>query len=387
MDSKKRKLCVVTGTRAEYGLLKHLMRAILDSDDFDLILMATGSHLSERFGFTSHEIELDGFTIHRKIDIQVNGDKPFDASNSTALSLTGFAQAYLDFNPDLIILLGDRYELLGAAISAMFYKIPIAHIHGGEITLGAMDEGIRHALTKLSHLHFVAANEYRNRVIQLGENPKHVFNVGGLGVDAIQRIKLMSKNDIEEDLGIKFKKKNLLITFHPVTLENNTSSQQMGELLRALSCRKDTQLIFTMPNADPDSKILFNMIEDFVINNKNSCFYNSLGQLRYFSCLAQVDAVVGNSSSGLLEAPSFKKATVNIGDRQKGRIKASSVIDCNPTELDIKCAIDKVYDSNFQHILANTINPYGDGGAVDKIIGCLKTVSFETLLKKEFYQS
>lgn len=381
----KRKLCVVTGTRAEYGLLKHLLKEINKAEDFDLILLVTGSHLSKKFGNTVEEIEADGFLIDSKIDIQINGDKAADIANSTALSLQGFSKAYLDFRPDLLILLGDRYELLGAAISAMYHHIPIAHIHGGEITVGAMDEGIRHCLTKLSHLHFVANEVYRNRVIQLGENPNFVFNVGGLGVDAINRIKILSRAELEEKLGFKFMDKNILITFHPVTLENSTSFVQMKELLRALEIRQDCRLIFTLPNADPNSMIVCDMIENFVSKYNNACLFKSLGQTNYFSCLAQVDAVIGNSSSGLSEVPSFKKATINIGDRQNGRIKASSVVDCEANFMSINNAIDQIYTKSFKKILSDTVNPYGDGGSVAAIIKKLKYLPFDNLLKKHFY--
>ncbi len=380
----KQKLCVVTGSRAEYGLLKHFIKEINESDAFELILLVTGSHLSEKFGLTFNEIKSDGFFINRKIDIQVNKDNPDDIANSTALSIRGFSGAYKDFNPVLIILLGDRYELLGAAIAAMYHQIPIAHLHGGELTLGAMDDSIRHSLTKLSHIHFVANEVYRNRVIQLGENPSLVFNVGGLGVDAIKRVNLLSKKQLEEKLQLKFKERNLLVTFHPVTLEKS-SSHQMEELLKALAIRDDYQIIFTMPNADPNSKVLFEMIENFVKNRANSSLFKSLGQTYYYSCLAQVDAVIGNSSSGLLEAPSFYKATVNIGERQSGRLKASSVIDCDPDFISINNAIDKIYTKTFQDIVSKTINPYGNGEAVNAIVKHLKNLSFGSLIKKRFY--
>jgi GDP/UDP-N,N'-diacetylbacillosamine 2-epimerase (hydrolysing) len=382
---RTRKLCVVTGTRAEYGLLKHLIFEINKSNEFELILLVTGAHLSEKFGNTFNEIVEDGLSITRRVDIQVAGDAPSDIANSTALSILGFSNAFMDLKPDLLILLGDRYEILGSAIAAMYHQIPIAHLHGGEVTVGAMDEGIRHSITKLSHLHFVANDVYRNRVIQLGENPNFVYNVGGLGVDAIKRINLLTRNQLEDELGFKFKKKNLLVTFHPVTLEGEASNDQMKELLKALAIKKDCQIIFTMPNADPNSRILFDLIEEFVLHNDNSCLYASLGQLRYYSCLAQVDAVVGNSSSGLLEAPSFKKGTVNIGDRQGGRLKASSIIDCSPDCNSISMAIDKIFTDSFQSQLAKTVNPYGDGGAVDSIINIIKTLPFDNLMKKKFH--
>jgi GDP/UDP-N,N'-diacetylbacillosamine 2-epimerase (hydrolysing) len=381
----KRKICVVTGTRAEYGLLRHLIKAIDNSSEFELQLIATGTHLSELFGYTYKEIEADGITIDCTVDIELVGDTSRDIARSTALGITGFSEAYEKLKPDLVVVLGDRFEILSASISAMLARIPIAHLHGGEVTEGAMDEGIRHSITKFSQLHFVANEEYRNRVIQLGEDPKHTFNVGGLGVDAIRRIKLLTRNQLEHDLGFTFKKRNLLITFHPVTLEDSTSSQQMKELLSALSKLSDTQLIFTMPNADTDSRILFTMIEDFVRSNANSCVFTSLGQVRYFSCVSEVDGVIGNSSSGLLEVPSFKKATVNIGDRQKGRLKASSIIDCEPSAAEIGLAINTIYSPDFQRTLKLAENPYGDGGAVDKIMDTLKSMSFKGLIKKKFY--
>ena len=382
---KKKKLCVVTGTRAEYGLLKHLIGEISGDDEFDLTLLVTGSHLSVQHGLTFKEIEEDGFDISRKIDIGIDGDTAEDVAISTASAIKGFSEAYKELRPDLLVLLGDRYELLGAAIPAMYFQIPIAHIHGGEVTIGAMDDGIRHSLTKLSHLHFVANEVYRNRVIQLGENPQYVFNVGGLGVDAIKRINLLSKCQLEHSLGFKFKEKNLLVTFHPVTLEKTDSSFQMVELLKALSRRSDTHIIFTMPNADPNNRILMDLVNDFASEHSNVSLFTSLGQLRYFSVVAQVDAVIGNSSSGLLEVPSFKKATVNIGDRQEGRLKATSVIDCEPNCASISRAIDTVYMDSFQKVLSSTVNPYGTGGSVEIIMKVLKDMSLENLIKKKFY--
>ncbi len=381
----KRKICVITGTRAEYGLLRHLIKLINDSSEFELQLIVTGSHLSKKFGQTYKEIEVDGFIINRKIDLLLVSDTPVGLAKSTSLGLMGFGDAFDSLNPDLILVLGDRFEILSAVIAAMFARIPIAHLHGGELTEGLIDEAIRHSITKFSHLHFVGNEEYRKRVIQLGENPKTVFNVGGLGVDAIRNINLLSKAELESSLGIKFKNKNLLITFHPVTLEKNTSSAQMSELLDALSDLEDTCLIFTMPNADTDSRIIFELIESFVSRNKNAHVFTSLGQLRYLSCIAQVDAVVGNSSSGLAEVPTFKKATINIGDRQKGRLQSNSVINCNPISADIKNAIKKSYMDQFRKILLTAENPYGDGGAAQRIINTLGSVNIDSLIRKEFY--
>lgn len=383
--SAQRKICVVTGTRAEYGLLRHLMKSIQEADRFALQVIATGMHLSEKFGFTYRDIEEDGFAIDRKIDLNLVSDTPVGISQSTALGVTGFAAAFDALAPDLVLVLGDRYEILSAAIAAVFARIPIAHLHGGELTEGVIDESIRHAVTKFSHLHFVANEEYRNRVIQLGEKPSTVFNVGGLGVDAIKRLTLLGRGELETSLGIKFKKKNLLITFHPVTLEKNTSRLHMSEVLDAVSGLEDTLLIFTMPNADTDGRVLFEMIEDFVSRNDHACVFTSLGQLRYLSCIAQVDAVVGNSSSGLAEVPSFKKATINIGDRQKGRMQAASVVNCLPKSSDIRQAISGIYDAAFQNKLAAVVNPYGDGGAVERIMKVLDETSFDGLIHKEFY--
>lgn len=382
--TRKRKICVATGTRAEYGLLKHLMKAINESDEFELVLFVTGTHLAREYGETYREIEADGFLIDEKIDIKIYGDEASDVANSTAYSVIGFSDAFKKICPDLVVLLGDRYEIFGAAISAMFHKIPIAHLHGGELTKGAMDDSIRHSLTKLSHIHFVANDVYRKRVIQLGENPENVFNVGGLGVDAINRITLLSREELMDKLNIRFKKKNLLVTFHPETLQQENSSTQIKELLKALAVREDSQIIFTMPNADPNNKILADMIKKFVQERKNASLFYSLGQTNYFSCISQVDAVIGNSSSGLLEVPSFKKATINIGDRQSGRLKALSVLDCAPDFCSINEALNKIYTAEFQRMLETVENPYGHGGAVDLIMHHLKSISFKNLLIKGF---
>lgn len=383
--TRKRKICVVTGTRAEYGLLRHLMRSIKKSGVFHLQIVVTGTHLTEKFGFTYKEIEAHGFRIDNKVDLVLTSDTPVGISKSTAIGLAGFAEAFNNLTPDLILLLGDRFEILSAAIAAMFARIPIAHIHGGESTEGLIDESIRHSITKLSHLHFVATNDYKKRVIQLGEHPSTVFNVGGLGVDAINKLKLLGKAELEASLGIKFRKRNLLITFHPVTLEKSTSSKHMKELLHALNGLGDTLLIFTMPNADTDNHVIFKMIEEFVSRHQNAYAFTSLGQLLYFSCIAQIDGVIGNSSSGLTEVPTFRKATINIGDRQKGRAQAKSVINCEPKSSSIRKAIAKIYSPKFKNILSRVINPYGDGGAADKITAILSNKKFSGLIKKKFY--
>jgi len=381
---KPRKICVITGSRAEYGLLRWLLQEIEEEPTLELQLIVTGSHLSPEFGLTYKEIEKD-FDILLSLETLTSSDTSVGIATSMGLGLIRFADAYKQIKPDLVLVLGDRYEIFSAAAASLVARIPVAHLHGGETTEGAFDEALRHSITKMSHLHFVAADEYKNRVIQLGEQPENVFQVGGLGVDSIKRLKLLSKTELELSLGFKLLCNNLLITFHPVTLETQTDSQQMDELLGALSELSNTKLIFTMPNADTDGRVLFQMIEEFCLNNTNAHCFTSLGQLRYFSAIKYIDGVIGNSSSGLAEVPSFKKTTINIGDRQKGRLKADSVIDCEPTKDSIKKAIFESYSEKFQKQLSSTINPYGDGGSVEKIIEVLKTVSFENLIKKAFF--
>ena len=386
MISKKKKICIATGSRAEYGLLRYLMKEIHVSSEFDLQIIATGMHLSPEFGLTYQEIEKDGFTINEKIEMLLSSDTASSISKSTGLGLVGFSDAYNNLKPDLLILLGDRFEILAAATAAMFAKIPIIHIHGGETTQGAFDEAIRHSITKMSWWHFVAAPEYEKRVIQLGEDPKRVFNVGGLGVDSIQKSNLLSKKELTNKMGIKFGKKNLLITYHPVTLEDGTSQQHFKYLLNVFSEINDVYLIFTMPNSDSDGHVIKRMINNFVSNNSaRSISFSSMGRLNYLSTLKFIDGVVGNSSSGLTEAPTFKIGTVNIGDRQKGRIKAESIIDCSPDQKSITGAINKLYSKEFQKKLTTVRNPYGNGKATDKIIEILKKKKIPDHLKKEFY--
>ena len=380
-----RKICVVTGTRAEYGLLRSVMQEIRNSEFLELQLIVTGMHLSPEFGLTVNDIEADGFLIDRKVEMLLSSDTSVGISKSMGVALIGFADAFADLKPDLLVIVGDRFEVFSAAAAAMASKLPIAHCHGGELTEGALDEAIRHSITKMSHLHFVSTDEYRKRVIQLGENPDHVYNVGGLGIDSINKLQLLDKNELQNALDFHFYEKNLLITFHPVTLENNTSSLQVNELLDALSELHHTGLIFTMPNADSDSRVIFKKINDFCSQNSNAKAFTSLGQLLYFSCIQIVDGVVGNSSSGLLEVPSFKKGTINIGDRQKGRIRAKSVIDCLPTCSSISSAITQLFSDSFQYQLTKVSNPYGNGGAAPIIVNKLEKLDFSCLLQKKFF--
>jgi GDP/UDP-N,N'-diacetylbacillosamine 2-epimerase (hydrolysing) len=361
------------------------MQGIKNDADLNLQVIATGMHLSPEFGLTYKSIEADGFVIKRKVEMLTSSDTSVGIAKSMGLGMIGFADALDELNPDLIVVLGDRFEIFAAVSAALVARIPVAHLHGGESSEGLIDEAIRHSITKMSHLHFVAAGEYKQRVTQLGEQPDRVFLVGGLGIDNIKRLKLLERAALEADLGFKFDKRNLLITFHPVTLEHASAANQMQELLSALTKLKDTQLIFTMPNADTDGRVLIKMVEQYVSRHSNAHAFTSLGQLRYLSCLAQVDGVVGNSSSGLTEVPSFKKGTINIGDRQRGRLQAASVINCGPTQQNISDAIYKLYSPNFQMSLSHVSNPYGEGGASEEVVRILKTISLDCLLKKIFH--
>ena len=380
-----KKICVVTGTRAEYGLLRWVMEGISQSLELELQLIATGMHLSPEFGLTINVIENDGFHVDRKVEMLLSSDTAVGITKSMGLGIIGFADALEELKPDLMLVLGDRYEIFCAASAAMIAQIPIAHLHGGETTQGAFDEAIRHSITKMSHLHFVAAEEYRERVIQLGEEPERVFNAGGLGIDSILRLPLLTREELETALNFKFHRRNLLITFHPVTLEQNTSAKQMDELLVALSELGNTGLIFTMPNADTGGRVLFRQIEDFCHRHPNAKAYTSLGQLRYLSCIQHFDGMVGNSSSGLTEVPSFKKGTINIGDRQLGRLRATSVINCEPDRQAITAALSHLFSDEFQRQLPATKSPYGNGGASEAVVRILEHQPLDNLLKKRFY--
>jgi GDP/UDP-N,N'-diacetylbacillosamine 2-epimerase (hydrolysing) len=380
-----RKICVITGTRAEYGLMRWVMQGINDDPELTLQIIATGMHLSPEFGLTYRAIEQDGFKIDRKVEMLISSDTAVGTAKSMGLGLIGFADALGELKPDLIVVLGDRFEIFAAVAAALVARIPVAHLHGGETTEGAFDEALRHSITKMAHLHFVAAEEYRQRVIQLGEQPARVFLVGGLGIDNIKRLILLDRTELEAALDFKLGQKNLLITFHPVTLENSTAADQMGELLAALAELKNTNLIFTMPNADTDGRALIEMVHQFVAQHPHARAYTSLGQLRYLSCIAQVDGVVGNSSSGLAEVPSFKKGTVNIGDRQRGRLQAESVINCAPARRGIGTALATLYDADFQASLSQVRNPYGEGGASERVVKIIKQIELNGIAKKSFY--
>ncbi|SEW44461.1 GDP/UDP-N,N'-diacetylbacillosamine 2-epimerase (hydrolysing) [Chitinophaga sp. YR573] len=381
----RRKICVITGTRAEYGLLYWLLKAIKEDIDLELQLVVTGMHLSPEFGLTYKNIEKDGFIIDKKIEILLSSDSATGISKSMGLGMIGFAEALAELQPDLVVMLGDRFEIFSMAAAAMISRIPVAHLHGGEATEGLIDEAIRHSVTKMSHLHFTATEEYKNRVIQLGEQPGRVFNVGAMGIENINKLALLDKEAFEKSITFKLGVRNALVTFHPVTLEKSSAEIQFKTLLEALDSITDLNIIFTKANADTDGRVINEMIDEYVKHHKNSIAFSSLGQLRYLSALQYVDVVIGNSSSGIIEVPSFKKATVNIGDRQKGRSKAASIIDCTPDLLSVRAALEQALSEEFKEVLAGTINPYGTGNASEKILPVLKSADLDNILKKEFY--
>jgi GDP/UDP-N,N'-diacetylbacillosamine 2-epimerase (hydrolysing) len=361
------------------------MKEIQKDGNLKLQVLATGTHNSELFGNTYQELLADGFVIDEKI-VNIGGeDSAIGVSTEIAHGLLESAKALEFLNPDLIVVLGDRFEIFATVTAALISRIPIAHIHGGELTTGAFDDALRHSITKMSQVHFVATNEYERRVIQLGEAPSTVFQVGGLGVDVISQSTLLTKNELEEELGLKFKKKNLLVTFHPETLGSTSSRAQIQELLSALSCLDETLLIFTKPNADPGGLAIDRLIEKFVANNQSAHYFKSMGIINYLSCIAFVDGVVGNSSSGLTEVPSFKKGTINIGDRQKGRIAAKSVINCAGNQESILNAFEILYSKQFQNQLSRTVNPYGNGGASKQIVDVIKEIPLAGIIKKSFH--
>ena len=380
-----RKICVVTSTRAEYGLLYWLLKEIEADSELKLQLIVTGMHLSPEFGLTYKEIEKE-FKIDKKIEILSSSHTSLDICAEMARVYEKFAPALAELKPDILVLLGDRYEIFGVAGVASIRQIPIAHIHGGETTQGAFDEAFRHSITKMSHIHFAATNEYTNRIIQLGEEPSRVFNVGGPGIENIKKLNLLSKEEFEKSIKFKLAKKNILITFHPVTLENSSAREQFNELLNSLDELEETNFIFTKANSDTDGDVINKMIDEYVSqNSQKAVAFASLGQLRYLSAIKFVDIVLGNSSSGLSEVPSFKKATINIGDRQKGRARASSVIDVRPDRKEILTAIKRAYSKEFEQILKDTINPYDGGNPSKKMVKILKETKLDGILKKKFY--
>lgn len=381
-----KKICVITGSRAEYGLLQPFMKKLQESDVFSLQILATGTHLSHEFGLTYLQIEKDGFKIDEKIEMLLSADTDSAVVKSIGLGMIGYADALNRLRPDMVVILGDRFEAFAAASACYLKKIPIIHLHGGELTEGATDEALRHAITKMSFLHFTSIERYRQRVIQLGEEPGRVFCVGAIGLDNAKNINYLSKSALESTLGITIAEKLLLVTFHPVTLETNTAGAQIDELIAALTNVTETTVIFTMPNADADGRIIIKKLEAFAATNPDHVFvFKSLGQIRYLSLMKIANAVIGNSSSGIIEAPFFHIPTINIGDRQLGRIKAGTVINVKPIKDAIANAIQKALSPEFAKWCTTQANIYGEGNTTDKILEILSTYPFNSSLKKKFY--
>lgn len=383
----KKTISILTATRAEYGLLKPIIKKLLKVPEFEIRVVVTGTHLSPEFGLTYREIATDKIDIDEEIEILLSADTPSAISKSMGIAMISFADYFKKINPDMIVILGDRYETLAVAIVAMNQKIPIAHLYGGDTTEGALDESIRHAITKLSYLHFTSTQECYKRVIQLGENPERVFCVGSTGIENILNEKLLSKKDIEKSINYKLTKPYAIVTFHPVTLEDNKSMNQIKAILDACTSFKNMIFIFTKTNADTNGRIINKMIDDFVEKYDNTIAFTSLGMIRYLSVLKYCDMVIGNSSSGLTEAPSFGVPTINIGERQKGRLQTDSVINCKPNKDDIQRSIELALSDDFKTKAKNTINPYGDGNTSSKIVETIKSYILDNKinLKKKFY--
>lgn len=382
-----KKVCIVTGTRAEYGLLKPVIDKVNHSGTMELQLVVTGMHLSPEFGLTYREIEEDGYPITAKIEMLLSSDTSVGVTKSMGLALIGFADYYEAYQPDIVIILGDRYEALMAASAAMVARVPIAHIHGGELTEGAIDDAIRHSITKMSHLHFTSTNEYRNRVIQMGEQPQNVYNVGALGVENIKTVNLLSKEELEKVIDYQFVSPTIMVTYHPVTLEKMTSEEQFRSILAVLDKHQELSVIFTKANSDTDGRIINCMIDDYVKRNKDRCReYVSLGQLKYLSTLQFCVAVMGNSSSGIIEVPSFAIPTINIGDRQKNRVYAESVINCGNSIPEIEDALSHALTLKFKDRISNIKNPYEGEHTSDKIVEVIGQALDKGInLKKRFY--
>ena len=383
-----KRIGIMTGTRAEYGLLKSLMQEINKDNDLELYLIVSGMHLSPEFGMTYKEIEEDGFEINAKVEMLLSSDSPAGISKSIGLGVIGFADEFQRADLDMLILLGDRYEALSAAISAMVMRIPIAHLHGGELTEGAIDEGIRHSITKMSYLHFTSTEQYRSRVIQLGENPERVFYVGALGVENIKKINLMTKEELEKSIHFEIDENTVVVTYHPVTLENNTVEEQFLNLLKVLDRNPKIRMIFTKANADTNGRIVNELIDKYAAqNSERACAFMSLGQKRYLSALKYCRIVIGNSSSGIIEAPSFGKPIINIGNRQKGRICADSVINCGYTQQEIQQAMETALTEEFENKARNCRNPYEKENTAANIISVIKDylLNDKIKLKKGFY--
>lgn len=383
----KRKVCFFTSTRADYGIMSRLMQRVADAQDCDLQIIATNMHLSPEYGLTYREIEADGFHIDKKVEMMLSSDTRSGIVKSMGVALLGFADALDDLKPDIAVILGDRYEMLAAAESCLIYKVPIAHLGGGDITEGAFDDAIRHSITKLSHLHFASTEVSRQRIIQMGEQPEHVFNFGGLANDNILNEPIMSKEELEDSLDFKLDKPFLLTTFHPVTMEDHTAEQQIKSLLFVLEeYLVDYKIIFTLPNSDAESRVITEQIKAFVSRHSEQSYsIVSLGKYRYYAALKYCTAVVGNSSSGIYEAPSFHVPTLNIGNRQKGRLHGDSVVDVDATFGAIKYGMEKVLSKGFREFVKTAENPFEEPGTLEKMFEVISHYPLDNIVEKKFY--
>lgn len=382
MESVK-KVAVVTGTRAEYGLLRPLILKL--QQIFKTQIIATGMHLSPEFGLTIKEIENDGIKVVESVEILLSSDTNVGVVKSMGLAMISFADVFKRLSPDLLLVLGDRFEVLSVVSAANVMNIPVAHLHGGELTEGAIDDSMRHAITKMSHLHFTSTEEYRRRVIQLGEDPNRVFNTGAIGIDNIVDKALLSNQELEQELQVEFDDRTVLVTYHPVTIEDYLIEKQISNLLTCLDELENTTIVFTKANSDVSGRYINQRLAEWVEPKEKAYLFDSLGSLRYLSLLRVADLVVGNSSSGIIEAPTFKTPTVNIGERQSGRIRAESVIDCTYATESIKNAIHTGLSEEFNKSLQNMKNPYGEGNTSEKIMTALQRVDFAALIRKKFY--
>jgi len=381
-----RRICAFTGSRAEYGLLKPLLEEIRQEPALELKLLLAGTHLSREFGLTYRIVEEDGFTCDEKVEMILSSDTPVAVCKSMGLGMIGFSEALMRIKPDLVVILGDRFESMVAAISAYVCRIPIAHIQGGELTLGAIDDQFRHSITKMSMLHFVCAEEYRRRVIQLGEQPDRVFDFGALNVDAMKKIPVIPRAQLEKEIKFSLSPRSLLVTFHPVTLEDDTAKDQLPQLLEAISSFDNLKVIFTKTNADTEGRVINELIDEYVeANPQNTVAFTSMGQMHYINVLRYADAVAGNSSSGVIETPTFKVPTVNMGEREKGRIIADNVIDCEFDTESIRSALQTALSGQFKDSLKDMKSPYDKGETAKNIARVLKEYPLPRTTKKEFY--
>lgn len=386
--NKKRKICVVTGTRAEYGIMSRLMKSLKDDPKVELQVIATNMHLSPEFGMTITEIEGDGIRVDKRVEMLLSSDSNVGIVKSMGLELIGMADALEELDPDLVVLLGDRYEMLSVASASLIMGLPVAHLYGGEITEGAYDDSIRHAITKLAYLHFTSTEEYASHVIQMGEDPERVFCVGALGADNIKKNEVMALQELEESLGMDLGDNFIVVTYHPVTTEVGDAEKQINNLIKSLDkIKKEHKCLITLPNSDSDGRVITTQLMNWVKENREyACVVTSLGRRRYYSALAHCKAVVGNSSSGLCEAPSFKVPTLNIGNRQRGRTQGNTVINCDTTEEGIDAGLEKILASDFtEYVKQNGENPYSKENTLEEIHKILVDYPLPKNLTKHFY--